>query len=151
MAPFVNGPAPHDPDQKCAIIRTMAEINVVIFQLLAEMAGAGYCERELFGIRLALEEAIVNGIKHGNHGDPAKQVVVYYSINPSEIVTEIEDQGAGFNPHNVPSPVAPENLERPGGRGVFLMRQYMTYVQYNERGNRVILFKKKDGKEAEAF
>jgi serine/threonine-protein kinase RsbW len=141
MALSFQGPASREVSQKCAIIRTMAEINGVIFQLLTEMARAGYCERELFGIRLAVEEAIINGIKHGNHGDPAKQVVVYYSINASEVVTEIEDQGAGFNPENVPSPVAPENLERPGGRGVYLMRQYMTHVEYNDRGNRVVLAK----------
>jgi type II secretory pathway pseudopilin PulG len=62
-------------------------------------------------------------------------------ISAREVVTEIEDQGAGFSLNQVPNPLAPENIERPGGRGVFLMRHYMTSVQYNERGNRVMLSK----------
>jgi serine/threonine-protein kinase RsbW len=129
------------PARKCAEVRTTAEISAFIGRVLTEMAQAGFGEHDRFGVRLALEEAIINAIKHGNRGDPAKQVQVTYHINSGEIVTEIEDQGSGFNPSQVPNPLAPENLERPGGRGVFLMRHYMTFVQYNERGNRVLLAK----------
>jgi serine/threonine-protein kinase RsbW len=129
--------------RKCTEVRTTAEINGFIARILSEMAQAGFGERDRFGVRLALEEAIVNAIKHGNRGDPAKWVQVSYAISASEIVTEVEDQGPGFNPCQIPNPLAPENLERPGGRGVFLMRHYMTFVQYNERGNRVLLAKKR--------
>jgi serine/threonine-protein kinase RsbW len=135
------GPAGHIPVRQCAEVRTTAEINSFIGRLLGEMARAGFGEHDQFGVRLALEEAIINGIKHGNREDPTKFVRIYYAVSPREIVTEVEDQGPGFNPSQVPSPLAPENLERPGGRGVFLMRHYMTMVQYNERGNRVLLCK----------
>jgi serine/threonine-protein kinase RsbW len=129
------------PARKCAEVRTTAEINGFLACVIAELGQAGFCERDRFAVRLALEEAIINAIKHGNGEDPAKSVRVSYSISPGEITTEIEDQGPGFNPNGVPNPLAPENLERPGGRGVFLMRQYMTFVQYNERGNGVLLTK----------
>lgn len=125
----------------CAEIRCMAEMNQLISLILGEMARVGFTEREQFGVRLSLEEAIVNGIKHGNREDPTKVVTVAYAITDLEVITEIEDQGSGFNPNHVPNPLAPENLERPGGRGVFLMRHYMTTVHFNERGNRVRLCK----------
>jgi serine/threonine-protein kinase RsbW len=136
-----NGPVADPSAPKCAEVQTIAEMNDLITRLLEQMAQAGFSEREQFGVRLSVEEAIVNGIKHGNREDPAKKVLVYYSISTCEITTEIEDQGPGFNPSQVPNPLAPENIERPGGRGVFLMRHYMTSVRYNERGNRVILSK----------
>jgi serine/threonine-protein kinase RsbW len=116
-------------------------MNGLIAHLVAEMERVGFSEREQFGVRLSVEEAIVNGFKHGNREDPAKIVTVSYFVTPGEITTAIEDQGPGFNPERVPDPLAPENIERPGGRGVFLMRHYMTSVEYNERGNRVILSK----------
>src|SRR5262245_58791614 len=86
------------PDRKCAEVRTTAEINGFIAHVIAELGQAGFCERDRFAVRLALEEAIINAIKHGNREDPAKLVRVSYSINSGEIITEIEDQGSGFNP-----------------------------------------------------
>ena len=138
-------PGSANPAPKYAEVRTTAEINGFINRVITELGQAGFCERDRFAVRLALAEAIINAIKHGNREDPAKLVRVSYSINSGEIVTEIEDQGPGFNPNKVPSPIAPENLERPGGRGVFLMRHYMTLVQYNERGNGVLLTKTRQG------
>ena len=122
-------------------VRNLADMNQIIARIIVEMAQAGYSEREQFGLRLSLEEAIVNGIKHGNREDPNKAVAVSYSVTPQQIVAEVEDEGPGFNPKHVPDPLAPENIERPGGRGVFLMRHYMSTVAFNERGNRVTLAK----------
>lgn len=124
-----------------AHVATLAEMNCVIAKILSLMADVGFTDREQFGSRLALEEAIVNGIKHGNREDPTKKVHVRFHINSRQATLEIEDEGPGFNPDRVPSPLAPENLERPGGRGVFLMRHYMTTVDFNECGNRVTLSK----------
>jgi serine/threonine-protein kinase RsbW len=141
MSLMRNSPAADPSCRKCAEIRTTTEMNGLVAVILAEMAQAGFSEREQFGVRLSLEEAVVNGIKHGNREDPAKVVRIYYTVTTREVVTEIEDQGPGFSLNQVPNPLAPENIERPGGRGVFLMRHYMTSVQYNERGNRVMLSK----------
>src|SRR5262245_56667835 len=78
-------------------------------------------EREIFGIKLALEEALVNAIKHGNRLDQTKKVSVTYTVNTERFDIVIGDEGKGFDPEDVPDPVAVENLERPCGRGLLLM------------------------------
>ena len=117
----------------------LEEVEGVLSALCRELDAAGYPEKDVFAVRLALDEAIVNGIKHGNRGDPGKAVHVRYRIAPESLWVEVEDQGEGFDPKQVPDPLAPENLERCSGRGLFLMRAYMTWVRYNERGNCVTL------------
>ncbi len=124
-----------------AKLHSTSQMPAFTERIVALMQAAGFAEKDLFGMRLALEEAIVNGIVHGNRDDPAKSVEVRYRINPKEVLVEIEDQGPGFKPEEVPDPLAPENLERPDGRGIFLMRHYMTWVRFNDRGNRVNLCK----------
>jgi serine/threonine-protein kinase RsbW len=128
-------------DWRCLRIRTTDEMERVIADVLQEMRAAGYSERELFGMRLSLEEAIVNAIKHGHGSDPSKVVRVDYHIDEREIIAEVEDQGPGFRPEEVPDPLEPENMERSCGRGLLLMRSFMTSVRYNQRGNCVTLCK----------
>jgi serine/threonine-protein kinase RsbW len=103
---------------------------------------ANHCgERELFGIKLALEEALVNAIKHGNQMDRAKTVHIAYRVTPERFDIHIKDEGTGFDPEDVPDPTAFENLERPCGRGLWLMRHYMTNVVFTGRGNAVQMSK----------
>ena len=104
-----------------------------------------FSARDVFGMRLALEEAIVNAIKHGNRMDPSKSVKVLCEADASRAVVIIEDEGPGFAPTDVPDPTAEENLEKPGGRGIMLMKAFMTRVEYNQKGNRVRLEKVRDG------
>jgi serine/threonine-protein kinase RsbW len=99
-------------------------------------------EHDLFAIKLAVEEALVNAIKHGNQMDPRKKVHVSYRILPDHFEIHITDEGTGFDPRDVPDPTTPENLERPCGRGLMLMRHYMCEVCYNERGNSVRMSKR---------
>ncbi len=98
--------------------------------------------RECFGVRLALEEAMVNAIKHGNRMEPDKQVYIACELTAEEITIVIEDQGEGFKPEEVPDPTEDENLENPGGRGIMLIRSFMNGVVYNDRGNRLTMIKK---------
>jgi serine/threonine-protein kinase RsbW len=98
-------------------------------------------EQEVFSVRLALEEALVNAIKHGNQMDRSKKVRVSYRFLPDRLEIHITDEGTGFDPEDVPDPTAVENLERPCGRGLMLMRHYMTEVAYNNRGNSVRMTK----------
>ena len=98
-------------------------------------------EKDIFGIRLALEEALVNAIKHGNQMDCKKQVRISYRLHADRFEVHIADEGPGFDPADVPDPTAPENLERPCGRGLMLMRHYMTEVSFNARGNAVRMSK----------
>lgn len=103
-----------------------------------------YSAHDVFGVRLALEEALVNAIKHGNRMDPNKTVRIDCSIGTEKVRIEIEDQGEGFTPAEVPDPTAEENLERPCGRGIMLMKSFMSLIEYNESGNRVILEKRRE-------
>jgi serine/threonine-protein kinase RsbW len=98
-------------------------------------------DHDLFSIKLALEEALVNAIKHGNQYDRNKKVEVAYDVQGNRFLIHITDEGEGFDPADVPDPTAVENLERPCGRGLMLMNYYMTDVKYNERGNSVLMSK----------
>jgi serine/threonine-protein kinase RsbW len=103
---------------------------------------ASPCEpKDLFSIKLALEEAMVNAIKHGNQYDRNKKVEIAYQVTSERFVIRITDEGGGFDPADVPDPTAVENLERPCGRGLMLMKHYMSEVDYNERGNSVQMAK----------
>jgi serine/threonine-protein kinase RsbW len=98
-------------------------------------------EHDLFSVKLALEEALVNAIKHGNQMDRSKKVHISYRVLPDRFDIRITDEGSGFDPRDVPDPTAIENLERPCGRGLMLMRHYMTAVAFNQEGNSVAMTK----------
>ena len=118
-----------------------AEARRIQEQIENHLKAHQYSERDIFSIRLALEEALVNAIKHGNNMDRNKTVRIAYRIEPNRFDILITDEGIGFDPLDVPDPTAVENLERPCGRGLMLMRHYMSDVQYNERGNMVHMSK----------
>ena len=98
-------------------------------------------DKEIFGIRLALEEAIVNAIKHGNQMDKGKKVHIRFRVVPERFDVGVTDEGAGYDLNDVPDPLADENLERPSGRGLFLMQYYMTEVVVHPPGNRLTMSK----------
>ncbi len=100
-----------------------------------------YGEHDVFGVRLALEEALVNAIKHGNQMDRAKKVRISCRVSAERCDVVVVDEGPGFNPADVPDPIAVENLERPCGRGLLLMRHYMTAVEFHPPGNKVTMSK----------
>ncbi|HWL93276.1 MAG TPA: ATP-binding protein [Phycisphaerae bacterium] len=107
--------------------------------ILAEIGHCGYCENSTFAVKLALEEAITNAFRHGNKADPRKTIRVRYDITPLKVEIEIEDEGEGFRPDTVPDPTLPENIDRPHGRGIMLMRAYLDVVEYCGHGNAVRL------------
>jgi serine/threonine-protein kinase RsbW len=123
------------------IASDLAEARRVQEDVEQALQASGYTEHETFAIKLALEEALVNAIKHGNQMDPDKQVFVVYKVTSERFEIRITDQGTGFNPEDVPDPTAIENLERPCGRGLLLMRGFMTEVEYHGRGNSVSMAK----------
>jgi serine/threonine-protein kinase RsbW len=100
-----------------------------------------FTETEIFAIKLALEEALVNAIKHGNQMDRSKKVRVAYRVEAERFDIKIVDEGPGFDPEDVPDPTAPENLERTCGRGLLLMRHYMNLIEYVSPGNCVVMSK----------
>ena len=113
----------------------------VMARLLGELESVDWIQEELFGVHLAVEEALVNAIRHGNKEDVSKQVRVLCRVSTERLLIEIEDEGTGFVPEEVPDCTEDENLEVPSGRGIMLMRNFMTRVEYNDQGNRVLLEK----------
>ena len=106
-----------------------------------QLKATAFDDREIFGIRLSLEEAIVNAIKHGNRLDPLKKVEIEFTVARNRFEVHITDEGPGYVPSEVPDCKADENLTRPGGRGLFLMRHYMTEVVVEPPGNKLIMTK----------
>jgi serine/threonine-protein kinase RsbW len=113
-------------------------------QIVSGMEQRGFPPRDVFGVRLALEEALVNAIKHGNRMDPDKSVQIDWTLSEAGVRIVIEDEGEGFQVADVPDQTDDENLDKPGGRGIMLMRSFMSVVEYNESGNRLILEKRRD-------
>src|SRR3954453_4487180 len=113
------------------IASDLAEARRVQEEIASALQASAYTEHDIFSIKLALEEALVNAIKHGNQMDPDKRVFVTYHVCRERFEIRITDEGEGFNPEDVPDPTAIENLERPCGRGLLLMRGFMTEVEYH--------------------
>ncbi|GMV05397.1 MAG: hypothetical protein AMXMBFR53_16760 [Gemmatimonadota bacterium] len=101
------------------------------------------CERHAHRLRLnfrvGLTEALSNAMLYGNAHDPSKRVRVEVRVSGDSILARITDEGRGFDPCNVPDPTCPENLMKSGGRGLFLMRQLLDEVRFNDLGNQVTL------------
>jgi len=107
-------------------------------RMLAAVDRAGFSKVSRFAIRLATEEALMNAFKHGHKGLPATVPVrIEYSVTPERVIVAIEDRGPGFKPGAIVDPTLDENLETPSGRGLMLMRAYLTTVEHNSAGNRV--------------
>jgi serine/threonine-protein kinase RsbW len=131
-----------DTDDWCRqSLVTPVEMEPIIDEILVKLEKMGFSVREIFAVRLALEEAIMNAIRHGHHFDRSKNVQVRYRVTAEGFLTEIEDEGPGFDPNEVPDPREPEYLECDCGRGLLLMRSYMTWVRHNERGTCVTMCK----------
>lgn len=103
-----------------------------------------YPMRDVFSVRLALEEALVNAIKHGNGMNPDKKVKIACRVTPERVWVRIEDEGPGFDVETLPDPTLEENLDKPSGRGILLMREFMTRVEYVNKGSCVILEKHRE-------
>jgi serine/threonine-protein kinase RsbW len=97
-------------------------------------------EDDVYGnIMVAVTESVNNAIRHGNKFDKEKLVYLTLQVENNQLLFEIEDEGPGFDYDTLPDPTAPENLENPGGRGIFLMRNLCDEVNFMENGKRVQL------------
>src|SRR5271156_5716291 len=120
--------AAQDGSVEFVIPSDLAEARRIQELIERQLQQSQYHDKEIFGIRLALEEAIVNAIKHGNQMDPGKKVLVRFRILVDRFEAIVTDEGPGYNPADLPDPLAEENLERSSGRGLFLIKHYMTDV-----------------------
>jgi serine/threonine-protein kinase RsbW len=122
--------------------------RMIMDELLDQLGRYGWPSADIFSIHLAVEEAIVNGIVHGNKLDGSKKVHVSCFVSPQTARVEIEDEGEGFDPSQVPDCTADDRLDVPSGRGVMLMHNFMSRVEYNAKGNRVLMEKHREVPEA---
>jgi serine/threonine-protein kinase RsbW len=111
-------------------------------RILDAVEAAGFTSDNLFAVKISLEEALINAIKHGNKLDPKKKVHVEASVTTRETEIIVEDEGPGFNRSTVPDPTAEENLLKCSGRGILLMETYMDRVEYSNHGRRVRMIKR---------
>ncbi|HPD47227.1 MAG TPA: ATP-binding protein [Anaerohalosphaeraceae bacterium] len=125
------------------IASTVRAAESLCRELLKDVEGQGFDEDAVFAIHLAMEEAFLNAVKHGNRDDKTKRVHVECRIEPAKFDITIADEGSGFDPDSLPDPRSEENLFRSNGRGVLLMRAYMDVVEFNETGNCVRMIKYK--------
>ncbi len=121
-----------------AVHQDRAEIDEVVRQVTSATEACGFPNAASFAVRLALEEAVSNAFRHGHRGlDQNVPIRVRYAVSPTRVELVVTDQGPGFRPSDVPDPTLEENLERPSGRGLMLMRSYMSRVEYSAKGNEV--------------
>lgn len=129
-----------------------ADIDKVESAVLGALDRFHYPDASRFAVRLALEEALVNAFMHGHRGLPPEETVqVEYRIGPREVMIAVTDRGPGFNPQQVPDPTEHDNVELPSGRGLMLIRAFMTSVYHERNGNRLVMvYQRPDGSEAKA-
>jgi serine/threonine-protein kinase RsbW len=125
-----------------------SEFRQVQQEILDAAVRNGYQDKCLFAIKIAVEEALVNAIKHGNKGDRNKHVTIEASISPQQAEITIEDEGPGFHRSHVPDPLTDENIEKPSGRGILLIESYMTQVSWDNGGRRVRMVKRRTDERA---
>ena len=113
-------------------IASRFEMLDVVQTVLAQCCAlVGFDDEAVHYMSVAVRESIVNAIKHGNKQDEAKRVHVQFTIHDRALEVQVRDQGPGFDPASVPDPLAPENLLKAYGRGIFFMRQFMDEVTHS--------------------
>jgi serine/threonine-protein kinase RsbW len=108
-------------------MESVGEVEAAADKLAGE---AGLDEDERFHVAMAVREAAVNAVLHGNEYDPAKKITASFENTGKDLIFTISDQGKGVDPDKLPDPLAPENLLRGTGRGIFLIRSFMDEVHF---------------------
>lgn len=115
--------------------------------VLLELERRAWSSKDLFAVQLALEEAIANAVEHGNRRDASKKVDVFAEISFERVLLSVRDEGEGFDESATPNPTLEENLEIPTGRGLLLIRSFMTNVWLGSGGE---IFMEKTTTDADA-
>jgi serine/threonine-protein kinase RsbW len=121
----------------------LVDLVQTVFESLADQVG--FDADSAHWMSVAIRESVTNAVRHGNKLDPTKRVKVQFEILEPIFKVFVEDQGEGFDPEELPDPLAEENLLRANGRGIFFMKSFMDEVVYsfpNENGTRVEMVKK---------
>ena len=123
--------APHPRTVKLDVASRLEMLEMVQTALGRVAEVAGFDEDATHYMSVAVRESVVNAMKHGNGMDESKRVAVAFILHPRHLEVRVQDQGMGFSPECVPDPLAPENLLKANGRGIFFMRSFMDDVSYS--------------------
>jgi serine/threonine-protein kinase RsbW len=117
-------------------IRHIASLESLVQRIFMQH---GIAEQLFANVLVALTEASNNAVLHGNAGDPQKRVRISYFLSDQNLYFRVADEGMGFNPETLPDPTDPENIDKPNGRGVFLMRRLTDELRFEGSGNAVLM------------
>ena len=132
--------ASEDRTVKLEIASRFEMLDVVQTVLVQLCQLAGFNEEAQHYMSVAVRESVVNAIKHGNRQDEGKRVFLQFTLHEGALEVEVRDEGGGFDLQAVPDPLAPENLLKAYGRGIFFMRQFMDEVTHTfpARGGTIV-------------
>lgn len=143
----MNNPVSESGSQDAGVFELPHErgqVEEAVKQILDGLTRHGYTESSRFAVRLAIEEGLANAFRHGHRGlGEATPVRLEYRLGPRELTVVITDRGPGFDPRVVPDPTLDANLELPSGRGLMLMKAYMSSVSFSPKGNQVTMVYRK--------
>ena len=131
-------PRHNDDADQVRLVNDRDAIERLQRRIAEAMERHGYAKAAIFAVRLASHEAISNAFHHGHKGlPPSTPATVDFAVDDARVTISVRDQGPGFRPDSVPDPTLDENLEQTSGRGLMLMRAYMTEVEYRDGGRRL--------------
>ena len=122
------------------LIPSKSENIVLVEKLVDDVCDLFDIKEEIYGhLLVALTEAVNNALQHGNKANPSKNIELTFKVKSETLFFTIKDEGAGFDPTTLPDPTDPANIEKPTGRGIFLMRHLADKVSFEDNGTKVIL------------
>ncbi|MCD4831553.1 MAG: ATP-binding protein [Anaerohalosphaeraceae bacterium] len=124
----------------------VSDLRKICDKILSIAVSLKYSKDDIFAMHLAMEEAFINAVKHGNNGDIEKNVTIDYTITPEKFDISVIDEGSGFTPETLADPRAGDNLFKTSGRGVLLIKSYMDFVEHAQNGRLVHMVKKNTNK-----
>lgn len=134
-----------EPQVRISVSSDYQHIDLIQIVVDDALARLGLDDDSRHWVGIAIREAVANAIKHGNRQDPDKEVDVELAIADDQAIIRVEDRGHGFDPRTVEDPLAPENLLKPNGRGIFYMKSFMDEIEYDTRpdGGTVVTLRKR--------
>ena len=121
-------------------ISSKAENIILVERMIEDVCDLFNISEDYYGnILVSLTEAVNNAIYHGNKANPNKSIDISFKSHPDRVSFSVKDEGVGFNFNTLPDPTNPENIEKPNGRGVFLMRNLADKVYFEDNGSKVVL------------
>lgn len=137
--------AAENPQVHLIIGSQFEDIELVQIVVEESLRKLDLADEDAHSISLAVQEAVANAIKHGNRQNPDKRVEIDFGVDNDEVVIEVTDQGAGFDPQRIRDPLTPGNLLRPNGRGIFFMSNFMDDIDFSFRpeGGTVVTLRKR--------